>query len=60
MCLLTCIPCTALRKDTYGVFSEPVDAEEVSSGAQVLSCFQMGAQMLRLVFLCVPAASRLL
>lgn len=54
------MPCTALRKDTYGVFSEPVDAEEVSNGAQVQSCFQMGAQMLRLVFLCVPAASGLL
>ena len=52
--------CTALRKDTYGVFSEPVDAEEVSNGAQFQACFQMGAQMLRPVFFCVPAASGLL
>jgi bromodomain-containing protein 9 len=48
--VLICLPCTALRKDTYGVFSEPVDPEEVSHGAVVLLCFQMGARMLTPAF----------
>ena len=50
-----CLPvyylhCTALRKDTYGVFSDPVDPEEVGNVAVVLLCFQMRAPMLTLRF----------
>lgn len=48
--MLICLPCTALRKDTYGVFSEPVDPEEVSNGCVVLLCFEMGTLLLMLAF----------
>lgn len=48
--MFICLPCTALRKDTYGVFSEPVDPEEVSNGGVVLLCFQMETLLLMLAF----------